>query len=190
MFGLRVAMFKAFGKDGWIDEKIVFPDWAEKKPTTPLGYMPVLSIDGEEFTQCETINRWAAKISGLYPIDPKEAMKVDEVCAVAHEVLFKSPSDADDELKKAKRLEYAEGRMLQNMNYLDSKLAKSSDGFLLPGGISMADLQLYTLVNYIRAKNLDHIEPEYVARFPNILKNVAAVDADPLIVEYRTNYPN
>ena len=190
VFGLRVAMFKAFGNDGWIDERLQFPEFKERKPTLPLGYLPVLSIDEEIFTQTEPMVRWAARISGLYPIDLKEAMRVDEVCAVAHEVLYKCPFDADEEVKKAKRLEYAEGQMLQNMSYVDSKLAGSSNGFLLPGGISMADLQLYMVVHMIRTGNFDHIEPEYVDRFPNICKNAAAVEADPLIVEYRANYPN
>jgi len=190
VFGLRVAMFKAFGKDGWIDERLQFPEFKERKPTLPLGYLPVLSIDEEIFTQTEPMVRWAAKISGLYPTDLKEAMRVDEVCAVAHEVLYKCPFDADEEVKKAKRLEYAEGRMLQNMSYIDSKLAGSSNGFLLPGGISMADLQVYMVVHMIRTGNFDHIEPEYVDRFPNICKNAAALDADPLIVEYRAHYPN
>ena len=54
----------------------------------------------------------------------------------------------------------------------------------------MADLQLYMVVHMIRTGNFDHIEPEYVDRFPNICKNAAAVEADPLIVEYRANYPN
>ena len=183
-------MFKAFGKDGWIDERLQFPEFKERKPTLPLGYLPVLSIDEEISTQTEPMVRWAARISGLYPIDLKEAMRVDEVCAVAHEVLYKCPFDADEEVKKAKRLEYAEGRMLQNMSYVDSKLAGSSNGFLLPGGISMADLQVYMVVHMIKTGNFDHIEPEYVDRFPNICKNAAAVDADPLIVEYRANYPN
>ena len=60
-------MFKAFGKDGWIDERLQFPEFKERKPTLPLGYLPVLSIDDETFTQTEAIVRWAANISGLYP---------------------------------------------------------------------------------------------------------------------------
>ena len=28
VFALRVAMFKAFGTDGWVDERIDFADWA------------------------------------------------------------------------------------------------------------------------------------------------------------------
>ena len=96
VFGLRVAMFKAFGKDGWIDERLQFPEFKERKPTLPLGYLPVLSIDEEIFTQTEPMVRWAARISGLYPIDLKEAMRVDEVCAVAHDCLLYT-SDAADE---------------------------------------------------------------------------------------------
>lgn len=62
VFGLRVAMFKAFGKDGWVDHRFPFSDWAEVKKTTPLGQVPVLTLpDGSTVTQTEAITRWAGK---------------------------------------------------------------------------------------------------------------------------------
>ena len=53
VFGLRVAMFKAFGKDGWMMSGSSSPSSRSGKPTLPLGYLPVLSIDEETFTQTE-----------------------------------------------------------------------------------------------------------------------------------------
>ena len=111
VFALRVAMYKAFGKDGWVDHRVEFKDWAELKPSTPLGSLPVLTLaDGTTLVQAEAMARWAGKKAGLYPEDPTAALVTDVITASVMEVLTKTPPAAGDE-GKAKREEYAAGFM-------------------------------------------------------------------------------
>jgi hypothetical protein len=37
-------VFRAFGKDWWIDEPIEVDQWATMKPNTPFGSLPILSL--------------------------------------------------------------------------------------------------------------------------------------------------
>ena len=65
------------------DNRIKFPDWAELKPKTPNGKLPVLEIDGGPMkTQSMAMLRWAAaKYSDtLYPLnDPDTIFAAEEV---------------------------------------------------------------------------------------------------------------
>ena len=55
-------MFKAFGKAGWVDERIEFAEWPELKPTTPLGSLPFLTLpDGRVVSQTDAMMRWAGR---------------------------------------------------------------------------------------------------------------------------------
>merc|ERR1719271_1583485 len=120
----RVALFNAFGKDGWTDDRLSFADFGPKKAAGafPLGSLPVLTLpDGREICQSMAIAVWAAKHGEkpLYPSDPTEALLVDEVFQSAFELLGKAPQDPDQEVKKKKREEFAAGGMKTFMQMLD-----------------------------------------------------------------------
>ena len=109
-FPVRFVLFHAFGKDGFVDERLKFEDWAARKPTTPLGYLPILTLaDGTIVTQTDAIVRWAGSKGEkpLYPRDPDVALFVDQVGYLCQEVLFKCPQDKDAAEKKKKREEYS-----------------------------------------------------------------------------------
>lgn len=45
----------------------------EQAARFPLGQLPVVSIDGVDYTQSMALLRWAGKKSGLYPTDEVRA---------------------------------------------------------------------------------------------------------------------
>jgi len=134
-FPLRVALFKAFGKDGWVDERIMFDQWRALKEKTPLGSLPYLTLgDGiTHVAQSEALARWAGRHSGLYPQDPTAALLCDEVCSTAMEILSKCPPAAGEEGKKA-RDEYSKGFMAKAFGMLESKV--QDNGWLVGDGLS------------------------------------------------------
>ena len=120
-FATRVAMFKLFGKDGWVDERVDFAKFGEMKAAGafPLGSLPVLTLpDGRMICQSAAIASWAGRQCGLLPSDPLEALLVDEAGATCMEILGKCPQDKDNDVKKAKREEYAAGWMKTAMAML------------------------------------------------------------------------
>ena len=46
--GLRVAMFAAFGKDGWTQNPIEQAEFEALKPSLPMHMLPMLSLDAHK----------------------------------------------------------------------------------------------------------------------------------------------
>jgi len=105
------------------------------------------------------IARYAAKLSwnipfidlpkhhvpNLYPIDPKNALLVDEAVAVVDQILLLTPKDADKDTRAKNREEYHSiGFLRVAMELLEGRLEESGGPFILGEDISIGDL-------YIRA---------------------------------------
>ena len=63
------------------DVRVKHGDWPQLKGSDKciFGQMPILEIDGQVFAQSMAILRYVGKITGLYPEDPIEALRVDEI---------------------------------------------------------------------------------------------------------------
>ena len=105
-YGVRMAMFAAFGKHGWIDERIAqtgepgsHPDGVSRGPgawrdlSVNRIALPELTLpDGSTVCQSMAIARWAARWAtehgraALYPSDATEALRVDEIMTFQEEV--------------------------------------------------------------------------------------------------------
>ena len=106
-YAVRMALFAAFGEDGWIDERISqtgepgsHPDGVSRGSgdgwrdlTVHRGALPELTLpDGSTVCQSMAIARWAARMSSesgraaLYPSDATAALRVDEVMTFQEEV--------------------------------------------------------------------------------------------------------
>lgn len=59
------------------DERVNKEDWPKIKPTTPMGQLPVLHVDGKQIGQSMAIARFLAKEHGLVPKDSWQAAKAD-----------------------------------------------------------------------------------------------------------------
>lgn len=89
-------MLHAAGID-FIDTRIDGKDWPAIKPTMPLGFVPVLKIGDQEYTQSVALMRFAAKKSGCYPSDDIQALVVDEVMDSVNELMSKAPRVSSSE---------------------------------------------------------------------------------------------
>ncbi|CAD7948815.1 unnamed protein product [Amoebophrya sp. A25] len=180
--GARMALFNAYGKDGWDNVMLTFDEFgAEKKKhaageadcalKTPMGYLPQLEMpEGKVITQTPCIARWAAKqgANPLYPSDPMDQLLTEEIIDVAQEILARSPSDPDTEVKLQKRKEYSEGFMKQAMTYLESKFAaNASTSFFIRGSTyGLADCYVLMVTSMVASGEFDGIPPEYLDNFP------------------------
>nr|WEU54067.1 glutathione s-transferase sigma-2 [Protohermes costalis] len=61
------------------DERISPEKWAELKPKTPFGKLPVLEIDGQPMAQSYAIARYLARLHGLAGIDEWEGLQCDSL---------------------------------------------------------------------------------------------------------------
>lgn len=73
------------------DVRIPFKEWPDVKETTPLGFVPVLTIDGQDFCQSISLTRYAAKLAGWYPESEVDALKADMIAETVNELSGQAP---------------------------------------------------------------------------------------------------
>jgi len=205
----RIALFAAFGKDGWVNETLDFSQFkAEKEklangaPDARLvsGALPQLKLpSGKTFCQSISIARWACiaahhnnvDTKNLYPIqNPDHFITMDEACGFAMEILDKCPHDSDADAKKRKREEYAAdtGFMGKAMGILEKRMAEYPGEFLLGGDPCLADFVIYGLMIMVNSGNFDYVPAAYLEKFPLLFKHMDAVKNCMWMKQYEEAY--
>jgi len=185
---VRLAL-KIGGKD-FEDVRVKFPDWAALKPSTPFGQLPFMNIDGSApIAQSGAMLRYAGKITGLYPGDAIEAMKVDEIVGLQEDMSAKIgvtiyvgmrpetygyPKDWPDEEKKAtqkklrERMVGEDGDLCQMLGMVESKLKQSGTGFFVGASPTIADCAFLPVCRQLRSGRLDHLPTDVLDKYPEI----------------------
>ncbi|CAH0477826.1 unnamed protein product [Peronospora belbahrii] len=129
------------------DERLDRNAFLAIKPTLPLGQVPVLNVDGTMYSQSMAIARYAAKLSGLYPQDPLDCLRVDmvsesliDIKTLISDITYRTPDEATKAEKTTKLLEES---VPKTLNLLEGLV----QGFFFLGDkMTYADLQLFDLV--------------------------------------------
>ena len=73
------------------DKFLLFSEYQEVKSTSQdwawKNGLPVLGVDGKEFTQSLAQLRYAGKKAGLYPTADVDALAVDEILDITQDIL-------------------------------------------------------------------------------------------------------
>ncbi|KAL6754469.1 glutathione S-transferase [Haematococcus lacustris] len=160
------------GKIPFEDYTISREQWAEVKPTMPYGQVPVLEVDGKQLAQSSAIERYAARLAGLYPQDAWEAAKVDEIASFMNEWLDAfvstfSIKDADERL--AARKAVAQGPLQTKIAKLNTLLTEAGpDGYLVGGRMTYADVAVYVMTSNIICGFFDGVPRDLYRPFPAI----------------------
>jgi glutathione S-transferase len=153
----------------------------------PFGGIPVLVIETSDGTHCvaqsNAILRFAGRLTGLYPMDdPLQALKVDEALGVGEDInclLEPSLHEEDTERKMAMRKVLADETLPFWMSCLDRSLvANGSTGFIVSNNLTIADLKLYWIIDWLTMGILDGIPKNLTDGFKNVVnwrRNITAV---------------
>jgi prostaglandin-H2 D-isomerase / glutathione transferase len=161
-------MLHAAGVD-FLDTRFGYADWQAVKPTTPLGSVPVLTIDGTTFCQSVSLQRYAAKLADFYPTeDHKAALIVDEVMDVINEVMDKCPQGGTDEEKKEKRQAYQMNVMTKYFGLIESRIQEFGGGTTVCGIPSVADVHVMCAVQGVQSGFWDYIDTDFFKDYPGI----------------------
>ena len=126
--------------------------------------------------------RYAGKVSNMYPTDPVEALKVDEILEVVSEMLSKCPQNKDPEEKKKLREAFAANNLPVYFNFLSKK---SNGSYFVGGKLSIADLAAYALLKNIRKGDWDFIPVDSDTKFPGIQQFIDTLETDPALASYK-----
>ena len=169
------------------DHRIAGKDWPALKDKMPFLAMPTLEVDGQVFSQSNSINRYVGKLADLYPNDALQAFICDEVMEAVEDIstrigqTFGLPEDA----KKKAREELAAGHITRYLEQFQAKLNAAGGEYFADGRLTVADLKVVMLIRWLRSGVLDHIRKDLVdAVAPQLVKHFERVIGHPKIAEY------
>jgi len=141
--------------------------------------VPQLEVDGKILQQSQAIATYCAKLANLYPSDPWDAAKADEATQfIIQDIrgrLIEPTMRIDDAQEKAKaRAELNDTKLPEKFAILDALLAPS--GFLVGDSLTIADLHLYVLCNWIGMGTIDGVSKEMLLKFNNVAAFVKKVN--------------
>lgn len=186
----RLAM--AIGNVAFEDDRIAIEDWLAMRDSTPFGQLPILYIDGEGITQCNTINRYVGKLAGLYPDDALEAARCDEVMAAVEDIMHSIVPTMfmqDEDEKRAARQALVDGPIPLVVKRIGKMLEDRGREYFADGRLTVADLKVFLWVRYLRSGMLDHVPTDIPDRLaPVLVTHFERVNAHPAIVAWYADH--
>ena len=139
---------------------------AKADGSLPYGSLPVFTPAGSDvvYGQSNAILRYVGKLTGHYPEDPLEALLVDEVLDAVEETigLLAPTFSMGDEEKIAARQALLEGAFGKKLAQINARFALNADSVYLGTSLTIAELKVSELVNWILSGNLDGIPAETI----------------------------
>jgi glutathione S-transferase len=177
------------GRIDFIDEQLTHQQFAHSREAGefPFGGVPVMVIETDSGTQCvsqsNAILHFAGHLSGLYPSqDPLLALKVDEVFGVVEDIgslIGPSLHEEDIDRKMSMRRKLAEETLPYWMGCLNQFLIDNgSTGYLVGNNLTVADLRLFWLIDWLTLGILDGIPTSLIDGYEQLLawrENITAV---------------
>jgi len=185
----RLAL--AIGGIAFEDNRFAFPEFAELRKTTPFGQVPTLHVDGVQVTQCDAINRYVGKLTGLYPTDPFQALLCDEVMYVVEEAgvrmgpTFRMTGDE----QKAARLALVNGSMPVYLGWLQNQLLAHGGEYFADNRLTIADLKVFVDVRGLNSGRLDHVPADLVEQVaPALNAHMRRIAQTPAVLQYYAKF--
>ena len=189
--GEVTRLIMAIGGIEFEDNRVPVAEWPGIKSDTLFNALPVLHVDGEAISQTNAINRYVGHMAGLYPDDPIEALRCDEICDAVEDVLAKVIATfgiKDDDKLKAARATLVEGPISLFLRTFEAKLARGGDYFV-ENRLTVADIKLFVWTRSLRGGVLDHVPADIVDTIaPKLADHCDRVAAHPDIVSYYDNH--
>lgn len=172
------------------DDRLPRDSWATRKPTTPYGAVPVLTVEGMgELGQSNAILSFVGRAHGLLPSDPWQAARHEAVmCAVEdfRTQLNATPGRiADPEQKRIAREEFASGYLRTWASAVERQIDAGGPFF---GGarISVADLKLFIIMRSIKDGGIDHVPATAFDDHPRLSRLYEAVASHAAVAAWTT----
>jgi glutathione S-transferase len=177
----------AIGGVSFIDDRVPFAAWRERRPHTPFGGLPVLEIDGRSLAQSNSINRYVGRLVGLYPADAWQAARCDEAMDAVEDIgarilaTFELPAAE----KRTQREALVNGLIPLFLVRLQDRLEAQGGRYFADDRLTVADLKVFVWVRHIKSGSLDHVPADLVARLaPELAEHFERVRRLPKIEGY------
>ncbi|XP_075980040.1 glutathione S-transferase 2-like [Anticarsia gemmatalis] len=191
-FGEAIRLLLAYGGQEYEDRRINFDtEWADFKKNAPFGTLPLLIIDGKEFSTSLAISRYLGNKYGLAGDNAEEAFEIDQNMDYLHDLRSKASAqywEEDEAIKKSRQEEYAKSYpvMLEKLN----DIVQKNNGHIALGKLTWGDFSLAGAYDYLK---LTVQIPDLDERYPALKAAVDKVYSIPQVKAYadaapKTNY--
>ena len=179
------------------DKRVTFDEMKAMRAAGELkggGQLPQLHIGGAILSQSQAMGVYCAKLAGggLYPSDPLAAARGDEVIQFVNEdgrgrCIYPTMDYNGAHLpdKKAQlRKELAEEKLPEKFKLLEAMMDST---YCCGDSLTLADLYVYGLLNWIGMGTLDGVSPNIIREHTKLTKLVATLDGHPQIKEWNAS---
>lgn len=163
-----------------------------------FGQFPVLYVNGEQFAQSTAQLRYLGKLSGLYPANPLESLKVDELLDFFADIqaplsLSIHPTNvgfegfSSDDKKLEMRARIASDILPPKLSKLNSILEANGTGFFVGDKPTIADCVFRPLIGWLSKGVLDVIPSDILEPYPQFQALIEAFDTIPAVAEWNAS---
>ena len=163
--------------------------WAEFKPNTSFGVLPVLEVDGKMIAGSHPISRYLGRLWDMAGSDDFASAIVDSAEDAMGDLAHKLGQfffEKDDDKKAAIKKDVEEKMMPRVLGGLE-KIAKANNclaGWLYGPRVTTADIRLFHIMSYVRL-----IYPDVLDKYPALKKLMQSVESLPKIAEWIKKRP-
>ena len=182
----RLAMI--IGGVAFEDKRVNFSEWTAMRENMPLRALPVLEVDRKfTLTQCNTINRYVAKLADLYPRDDWQATLADEVMDICEDIgtQLGNTIQLEEAAKKKARTDLTANALPRFLEHLDMRLQAAGGEWFADGRLTVADLKVFQLIRWLTSGALDHVPTDLPSQFgPSLLKHLERIQSHSKVQAY------
>merc|ERR1711974_239242 len=125
-------------------------DWPNKKGKTNFGTLPILMVDGEEFSQGLAIQTFLARKCDLFGKTLLEGLKIDEISHLREDMLIPETKhflESDETKKSELSKQLLDEHYPKFLGFFDSVMKKNTEknksNWAVGTKMSLADLVIY-----------------------------------------------
>lgn len=165
------------------------------KDKVPYGQLPILHIDGEVHSESNAILRYAGKLAGLYPqVHLQTALRVDSIVDTVEDVveLLERTVSIDSEkfrIEAREKLMEKGGQVHTLITGLNISAEKHGQyGFSVGSSLTIADLCIYQMMEWLNSGLMDGVHFTYSRQFPYLYEVCANVRVNPAVRDWNLKH--
>jgi len=182
------------------DFRFSFDDWAEIKPTTPFGQVPVLHWDGEEIAQSMAIARFVARKVGMAGRSDLEFVQADMIACHTEDVWSKLPGlrfSKTQEDRETNANAFLKEFLPVWLKPLETVLEKRGGDWFAGSAATFAELSVMVLLDFLHEpeemafKEMDNLDErcKVLDDFPLVKANYERTCALPSVADWKKKRP-
>ncbi|CAL1528870.1 unnamed protein product [Lymnaea stagnalis] len=172
------------------DVRISHEEWADEKPKTPFGQVPVLEVNGKKYAQSVAIVTYLAREFGLYGQTNLDGLEIDQIVQLNQDFRNKAVTALrePDETRKAELLQNVkEVEGPKYLGFLEKLLKESGTGYFVGESLTLADISTYDNVYAFSVRGPLWSWPDPDSKYPLLQENYNRVENVERIKAYLAN---